>query len=45
MRKRQAHKFQAHKWYNKLPLEMRQFKKMKFKKEVKKWTKENVPIR
>ena len=38
-------KYQARKYYNELPVEFRQYKKLKFKKEIKKWTKENVPIR
>ena len=38
-------KFQARKFYNQLPGEMRQLGKVKFRKEVRNWVKHNVPIR
>ena len=38
-------KYQARKFYNKIPNEMRQMKKSRFKKEVRKWAKENIAIR
>ena len=38
-------KFQARKYYNQIPLNIRQLEKDKFKKEIKKWVKENIPIR
>ena len=38
-------KFQARKFYNQIPGEMRQMNKSRFKKEIQKWLRENVPIR
>ena len=37
--------YQARKYYNMIPGEFRQFKKDKFKKEMKKCVRENIPIR
>ena len=38
-------KFQARKFYNQLPGEIRQLGKKKFKKEVRKWILKNISIR
>ena len=38
-------RYQARKFYNKLPSEIRQMKKHRFKLEVRKWVKKFVPIR
>ena len=38
-------KFQARKFYNQIPEEMRQMNKSRFKKEIRKWSRENIPIR
>ena len=38
-------KYQARKLYNQIPAEMRSMGKNQFKNSIKKWVKENVPIR
>ena len=38
-------KFQARKYYNQIPIEIRQLQNDKFKKEMKKWVRESIPIR
>ena len=38
-------KNQARIWYNQIPVTIRQLQKKRFKKELKKWVKENVQIR
>ena len=38
-------KFQARKYYNLIPKEMRDQGKIQFKNSAKKWVKENIPIR
>ena len=38
-------KNQARKFYNEVPLALRQLDKKKFKKQIRKWVKNNVPVR
>ena len=41
----QTFKYQARSLYNQIPVEIRQCKKKLFKKKLKKWVKENIPLR
>ena len=38
-------KFQSRKYYNQVPVEIRQLRKQPFKKKIRKWVKEHIPIR
>ena len=37
--------FQARRFYNQVPIEMHQLGKVGFKREIRKWVKQNIPIR
>ena len=38
-------KYQARKFYNQIPTEMRKLGKLPFKKKIKTWVKQNIPVR
>ena len=38
-------KYQARKYYNQIPVEIRQLPKQRFKKQLRKWVKENISLR